>query len=310
MKKALVLMASAAMLLATVSCTKEGEFNPKEKIATVYQSYMSSMTSSYGGTSFTENDTTPKHMTEKWEWDGKLLSSISHYYYNSSTKESEFSYKLNMTYDGKQLTKVAESNEDYTTYTYDGSKITKVEEYSEGKLVRSYDITHDGKKIVKIVMTDYEEGEISKSAEYTLGMLLPTRSAVDAIIQRKATKGGNTEVTTIDLTYDGSNVSKMVMAYGTSYTYTAEYTFDKKKNPFYGCYATVGGGETSFLNENNVLTEKYTMLENGRSEEPQTTTYVYEYDGKYPVSVSYTNTYSGEYSSQSSTHTTYYEYAE
>lgn len=302
-------MASAAMLLFAASCTKEGEFNPKEKIAAVYQSSLSTMRGSMGGTTITQNDTTPKHMTQKWEWDGKSLSSISHYYYNGTTNNSEFSYKLTMTYDGKQLTKVAESNEDYTAYTYDGSKITKIEEFSEGELIRTYDVTHDGKKIVKIVVTEYEEGEMGKSAEYALGMLLPTRNAVEAVLQHKAAKGSTSAARTIDFTYDGGNVSKMVMTQGTD-NYTAEYTFDKNKNPFYGCYAMVGGEGASFLNKNNVLTEKTTWSENGSAGESNTTTYTYEYDGKYPVSVSYTNTYSSSYGSQSYTRTTYYEYAE
>ncbi len=301
-------MATVAMLLATVSCTKEGVYNPKEKIAAIHQSTLYSTTSSYSGTSVTEYDTTPKHMTEKWEWDGKLLSSISYYNYNRTTRMSDFSYKLTMTYDGKQLVKTAVSNDEYTTYTYDGSKITKIEEYVEGKLARTYDVTHDGKKIVKIVVTHIEEVDLTKSAEYALGMILPTRSAIDAL--RKSAKASATVTRTIDLTNDGGNVTKMVMTYGNE-TYTAEYTFDKNKNPFYGCYVSVGEGGMSFLNENNVLTEKTTWAENGSAGESNTDTYTYEYDGKYPISVSTSNTSSyGEYYTSTTTHTTYYEYAE
>ncbi|MCR4813022.1 MAG: hypothetical protein K5867_10575 [Bacteroidales bacterium] len=306
MKKTLAFMAAAAMLLATVSCTKEGVYNPKEKIADIHQSVLYTTTSSYAGTNVTETDTTPKHMTEKWDWDGKLLSSISYYSYNRTTKESEFSYKLSMTYDGKKLTKVAESNETYTVYSYDGSLINKMEEFYEGKLVRTYDITHDGKKIVKIVVTHVDEEGLTKSAEYALGMLLPSSRALD--ILRRSSKDGASNTQTIDLTNDGGNVTKMVMTFGNE-TYTAEFTFDKKKNPFYGCYANMGDGGVSFLNENNVLTEKTTWAQNGSADESETTTYTYEYDGKYPVSVSYSNTSSqGEYYTSTRTYTTYYEY--
>lgn len=67
--------------LLMVSCNKEGEFNPKNKIDRIY--YSSSHKSEiyengYWETEYTNN--TPKHVCEIWNWDGNVLKSISHYY--------------------------------------------------------------------------------------------------------------------------------------------------------------------------------------------------------------------------------------
>ena len=308
MKKVLVLMVAAATLLAFTSCNKEGVYNPKEKIVKIYKSSINSTTYSYGGQSLTESDTVPKYVSEEWTWSGKLLTSISFYSYNYQTKTSVFSNKIDLTYDGKQLTKVASSDDptnEYATYTYDGNKISKIETYYRGKLQSTTDVTHDGKKVVKVVITMYDddEGDITK---FVMNSIMPTRKAAEMVLACRSAKAVTTETETIDFTYEGNNVSKMVVTYGEDKR-TMDFTYDAMKNPFYGNYLYAASGDGSvMLSENNVLTEKSSWT----GEEPRTQSYTYEYDGKYPVSCTTSETSNDGVYSYSSSNTIYYEYAE
>ena len=103
MKKITLLIAVLALGLFFVSCNKEGQFNPKNKIdrigfsATVnYEIYQNNVWVSQG----TQNIS--RYASEIWNWDGKLLKSISHY--NSS---GESTYTENYEYDGKRLSKIS-----------------------------------------------------------------------------------------------------------------------------------------------------------------------------------------------------------
>ena len=311
MKKALVLLTAAAALLAVTSCTKEGVYNPKEKIVKIYESSLNSTINSYGDQTFTYSDTTAKHLTQEWNWDGNLLTSISYYNYNEQTKESVFSYKMDMIYDGKRLVKVASSSTEYATYTYEDNKIAKIESYYNGELQLSRAITHDGKKIVKIVMTIYDDEINDDLAKFALSSLMPSKRALDAVFAVRSDKASAVATQTLDFTYDGNNVSKMVMTYGDE-TMTMEFTYDKNKNPFCGNYAlSAGEGDLNCINANNVLTEKSTWQRTGETYDPQESTYTYEYDGKYPVTKTMTqSSVDGDYYRSTYTHTTYLEYAD
>ena len=310
-------MASAAMLLLGASCTKEGVFNPKEKIAKISESSLQVYTSSYDGQSYTESDTTPKHLTQEWKWDDNLLTTITNYTQEYGLLEDEpttvVSSVLTLTYDGKQLVKVSDaSGQDYSTYTYDGKKLTKIESYEEGKLTSTAEVTHDGKKIAQVVVTMYdEEGKTSDATRFALSTIMPNKRVLDKVLANKA-KATAYATQTLDFTFDGGNVSKIVMTYGEE-TITLEYTYDKNKNPFYGCYAALGEEGFVALSENNMISETSSEVytQDGATRTyTSTTNYEYEYDGKFPTTVSTTSTHTGNGYSQKYTHTTYYEYAE
>ena len=66
--------------LLMVSCNKEGQFNPKNKIDRIY--YSSSYKSEIYDNGYWETvsaNNTRKHVSEIWHWDGNTLKSISHY---------------------------------------------------------------------------------------------------------------------------------------------------------------------------------------------------------------------------------------
>lgn len=317
MKKTLVLMASAAMLLLGASCTKEGVFNPKEKIAKISESELQVYTSSYDGQSYTESDTTPKHVTQEWKWDDNLLTTITNYHQEQGILDDQpttvVSSVLTLTYDGKQLVKVSDaSGQDYSNYTYDGNKLTKIESYEEGQLRSTAEITHDGKKIAQVVVTTYEvEDKASDATRFALSTIMPNKRVLDKVLANSA-KATTTQTQTLDFTFDGGNVTKIDMTYGEE-NITLEYTYDKNKNPFYGCYAALGEEGFTALSENNILSEKSTEVytrDGATRTYTYTTNYEYEYDGKFPTTVSTTSTYTSDNYSEKRTHTTYYEYAE
>ncbi len=312
MKKILTLTVAAATLLAFASCQKEGVYNPKKKIAKIYEYSLSTTENSYGGETFSYADTTPKHMTQEWTWDGKLLKSISYYNYDERGKQSVFSYKMDLTYDGKKLSKVSEGSNNYANYIYDGNQISKIESYNDGELSCVMEITHDGKKISKVVMTIYEEDAPETLAKFALNSVVPSQKVVETIFAHRKAKAAVSMTETIEFTYDGGNVSQLLVTYGEE-RMTSDFTYDEMKNPFQGNYALVAGGEgeASFINENNVLTERTVWSNNGESNDADTDTYTYEYDGKYPVSRTRTSTYGdGDNYKTTYTHTVYYEYAE
>lgn len=310
-------MASAAMLLLGASCTKEGVFNPKEKIAKISESALYVSTYSYDGQSMTTSDTTPKHVTQEWKWDGKLLTTITNFSQEQGILDDQpttvVSSVLTLTYDGKQLVKVSDvSGQNYSNYIYDGNKLTKIESYEEGKLSSTAEITHDGKKIAQVVVTMYDEDDkTSDATRFALSTIMPNKRVLDKVLANKA-KATAYATQTLDFTFDGGNVTKIDMTYGEE-NITLEYTYDKNKNPFYGCYAALGEEGFTALSENNILSEKSTEVytQDGATRTyTYTTNYEYEYDGKFPTSVSTTSTYTGDNYSEKRTHTTYYEYAE
>lgn len=309
------------MLLFAASCTKEGVFNPKEKIVKISEMALSTETSDIASTTITTTDTTPKHVSQEWKWDGKLLTTITDYSFDRNILTGAYETSVNsvmtLSYDGKQLIKVADATgKDYTEYTYDGSKLVKMTSYEDGELFSTAEITHDGKKIAKVVITF--NNAASKNAgnvtRFAMSSILPTKTVLDKVCAVKA-KESLPPTETLTFTYDGKNVSKIDMVYvyegEDARNVTLEYTYDKNKNPFCGLYAGIGEGGFSALNENNVLTEKETstyVYGNSTRTYTSTNNYKYEYEGKFPTSVSYTNR--GEDNSWSKTYTTFYEYAE
>ena len=154
-----------AMVLAVAcmfaACTKEGVYNPKEKISKIFESSVSTYT--MGST--TTTDETPKHPTESWTWDGKLLSSITYYEGDGTVDET-----VTFTYDGKQLSKMQTvGSNSYTQFIYDGSKLEKFETYYSNRLESAGTVTYDGKKVVQIDVVDYDNNKSNEKTFFTVG---------------------------------------------------------------------------------------------------------------------------------------------
>ena len=331
MKKLLVLTMAAAVVSLMGACKKEGVYNPKQKIAKVYNE--SSSTDSYfDGTEWhTNSRTQPKELIEEWTWDGKLLTQIAYPYTSedgNGNVTTMYEY-TKFTYDGKQLTEV-NSDWERMLITYDGKKLDKIELYYSDDKASSepnaiFTFTYDGKKISKMTANieneDFGKGkngrpQMGRMTRMLLQSLTPDASGTEKMLAatcEKARKAGAKGRVNVDmlLTWDGNNISKIESKYMGTTVQTIEYTYDDKNNPYQGFLFTIVGdlqvedNPLAFGNENNITSVK--MYEPG-DEEPYTESFTYTYDGKWPVSCTSKHENSDDNNRYSYTSTIYYEY--
>ena len=309
MKKISLVTMVLAVACLFAACTKEGAFNPKEKISKVYKS----STSAYTYAGVTTTNETAKYLNQLWNWDGKTVTSINRY-----NSDGNLTYTINFTYDGKQLTRMQEAgSENYTEFVYDGSTLTKYNTYYGTTLEQSATVTHDGKKIVQIDVVNYDNDK-AKSPRYMeymqtlMQVVMPVYTEkTEQMLSTVAAKGNSTY--TVKFEWDGKNVSKITETGNDGDGYTIEYTYDEMKNPYQGFLYALAEEAAAFGSKNNVTSEKYTSTYTYLGQtltETETVNYTYEYDGKWPITR--TNTRSESESSYSYTYTAvvYYEYAD
>lgn len=293
-KSAFLTIVIIAFAIIFSSCYKEGVYNPKQKISKIYEQ-------SYFGL---EKILSPKELSESWTWDGNLLVKIEY------GPDGEW-YQI-LEYDGKQISKITnyynEAIEGYMTYTYEKSILQKIEYFEGSTRTLLAEISHDGKKISKIDITEYydyieEENYINKNKtqkENTLKLmhLFISQRNLHAI-QKNRHKIMSTNYT-INYTYDGDNVIKEEYRYDDGSIETISYTYDDKFSPYYNYM----NSECPVNGKNNILT----MLQQvyyGGFQDSFSGTFTYEYDGKWPIKDI------GEYMSNGSpefTYIYYYEY--
>ncbi|MDY0015338.1 MAG: hypothetical protein RBS13_03940 [Bacteroidales bacterium] len=285
MKKYLILTAASVLLLMFVtSCDKDGVYNPKEKISKIYYDQEGS-----------------KVLSESWTWDKNLLTKVA---YGTSQDE----YQL-FEYDKKQVVKITDYyfgvDHGYVSFIYDKASLSKVEAYNkDNELTESIEVVHDGKKIIKLIMTSYEQDyETLKSVSHQRLLsralrLFVSKPLLDKMMERihKST----TYVSTIEFTYDGDNVISEKLI-DEDVSYSTAYTYDANINPFYdGLFSSENA---MALSVNNPLSGTLTATIAGQSFS-STVTYSYVYDGKWPTEQKTTQTFMGQEFSSS----TYYVY--
>ena len=290
MRKFVLLSVILLPLVASfTSCKKDGVYNPKEKISRIYNAYSSP-------DPFFNFD---KELKEICDWDGKKLSTITYYTKKGVDGTEKFSY------DGKRLSRVDYFTEDgrniaYVLYSYDGRKLDKLEYYSYGELEEVRKYSYDGKELSKIEVSYYSHFDASTSLMAKQLQSVRSRlfrysvpeavcASMDKMEEACMTtethfrqKGGGAYYTwTINLTWDGKNISKVEYYDPTNELISIQYTYDKNRNPFYGCN-TMSGLDEEDLNvmtsQNNVVSE--TWNDGDRAD------YTYQYDGKFPTSKS------------------------
>ena len=106
-------IAALALMFVFASCEKEGVFNPKKKISEIYKS------SSYSYDGETYN--TPKYLSERWNWDGKILKSVDYY-----DNDGSLDYSETYTYDKNRLPKVSWGSTSYYELVYDKNKLSSI----------------------------------------------------------------------------------------------------------------------------------------------------------------------------------------
>lgn len=320
MKKT-VFYAAAAALLLFGACQKEGKYNPKQKIAKVYEefNYTDSYYDEYTGEWNTNSNNVPKHLSEQWTWDGKKLSQIAYIGYDYDDQGNmvpDGQEVVNFSYDGSQMTEATTTFGERMVFTYEGKKLQKAELYDDATTpYMTYEFEHDGKKISSMTVTmaeayyDKKSANVSRLEHLLLGNIIPQTKSTDKFVcqlHAKAAKAGLS--IRMDLTWDGDNVSKIVAAtpYGNA---TATFTYDDKNNPFknfgpmFGFYGETETG-VEFCNKNNITKMVISDIDGGSDEE----NYTYTYDGQWPVSCTNMYSYEDEYSRGTNSRTVYYEY--
>ncbi len=249
------------------SCTKEGVYTPKEKIKRVYVS----------------SSSTEKYLSQSWNWDGKLLSSIDHY-----SASGSLSWTEDFTYDGKRLARV-----DYfvgsesTVYEYDGKYLKNANYYYRGELAATSSYEYSKGKMSKMTITNYDSK--SRGTGHLESSYLPFQTEVVKACNKCLTKlqsknpGKALEIVNYQFTWDGNNVSKVVATVDGEMATVSLY-YDSKNNPlkrFHDLYSDVDSdmGPVAFLSKNNVTK----MIANYDGEN-DVLDYTYLYNGDdYPV---------------------------
>lgn len=295
-------------VVAFSACTKEGVYKPGKKITKIYESYSSHSEYNWDGTGTWESYDyeTPKYLSEKWKWDGKLLKSID--CYNS---DGDYNHSIIFKYDGKRIEKIEKSDGDsYYKFKYDGRKLEKMEYYYGDVLGMEMEVEHDGSKISELKFTYYGEwkgsSHMDDMMEMSMRMFMPNEETALRVadIAKKKSKE-RVEEYTISLEWDGKNISEVVIK-GGSYKSTSKFEYDDKKNPYKGfVYALEDEYPVLYGSKNNVTKETWSDNE---SKEKEVHNYRYSYDGNWPEKKTYSHSESSEYSRYSSTSTTYFEY--
>jgi len=259
MKK--LVLVCVALCLLFLGCEKEGVYNPSKKIRRISEQQQGDI----------------KQVKQEWTWDKNLLTKIDYFYKNQP------SYTENLKYDSKnRIIKVEDYKYgDYYTITYNNNLISKVEYYWDEVMEESYFYTYENKKIAKIVYTSYDVKKSPKKDGF-ISLLIPKEimNSINSCKEKSGTKGGDF-IVTININYEGNNVSKIeLMGEGVVNTYTFEQ-YDKKLNPFY--YSFSPGGGTN-LSKNNPGKQILKVVDDEGSF-IITAEFEYTYDGNFPIEV-------------------------
>lgn len=215
-------------------------------------------------------------VTQKWVWGGSVLSNIDYFDQNNQNYLSMF-----FTYDkDERISEITTTTHESFKYTYEGKYLNKIECYREEMLIRTYVFNRDGKKITEVISTNPSKSSVGLEANPFM-FFLP-ESAAEAIV--KSSSKANDGTVTYKITWDGKNVSE-VSADINNQTQSYKWKYDNKINPFAGLLNPTLYAYSEMLSQNNVV-EETENLGNGS----RTISFTYEYDGKYPVKRSYTDT--------------------
>lgn len=310
MKKVTCLAVVVAALCLIASCgKKDGVFNPKEKISAIYYSETGLIESLDPETGEWESHTysSPKLITEKWNWDGKKVSSIELYEPDIDDGSSELYATVKFEYDGKRIAKVYTpfgSSGDVGiefTYVYNGKRIEKIQASLTGVKLDYLRFNYDGDKLSEIQYYDDSKNKKSMNTKqmrvwdrlsnlilrsYVPGYEMSPRvkEIVDnaAVTNEKKDIGGGNIIRII---WKDNNISMMV-ADGESIL----FSYDDKNNPLHGflplmnmpiLFEDLNG--CLVFSENNI-----TRVTVGNEEY----IYTYTYDGEWPLTRTQTETLS------------------
>lgn len=270
--QSVTLVLGLLLAVSLTSCQKEqaGVYHPKKKIQQLYASSKYSDKAPY----------------QHWEWNGDLLSSITHY--------SEYNFKgdvwiENFTYDNNRLTRVDNyTNSEYITYEYDGDHLKSATVFYRNAIVCTWAVSYEGEHISKLAGTIYDSYKKDGLRLNPLTHLLPSNLCESVVKQEQkltAQRHQNEMYTLVLLlTWTNNNISKLVFTGDGDYL-DFELEYDDKICPLYGFMgnledyvANFDSGHTGFT-KNNV-----TSMILSEDDYKDTLRFAYQYDiDNYPV---------------------------
>jgi len=266
MKKLVCILAIGALVLGFSSCKKEGQYMPKKKITQIVDNSVITV----AGQSVTNTT------KQNWVWGGSVLSNIDYF---DNADNNVLSVFFNYDSDNR-ISEITTTSHESFKYTYEGKYLNKIEYYRNENFICTYVFSRDNKKIIEVILSNPTKSAITMDVNPFM-FILP-ESAAKSIAKTSAKANDGT--ITFKITWDGKNVTE-VSAEINGKTQSYKWSYDNKINPFAGLLIPAMYSYSEQLSQNNVI-EEIENLGNG----PKTTTYTYEYEGKYPVRRYYTET--------------------
>jgi len=252
--KKLVLL-SVALCLLFVGCEKEGVYNPSKKIRRIYEQPQSSM----------------KQLSQEWTWDKNLLTKVD--YYNNQLNFTE-NYKYD---DKKRIIKVEDYKYgDYYIVMYYNGVYSKIEYFWDNILVESYSFTYENKKVSKIACTFFDD-YISDKSNGFISQIIP-KNIIEKVKENMQKYGAGTSTVTLNIKYDGNNVSEIKTMKDGFVERTSFESYDSKTNPFYSSFPLAGASVFSKNNPGKTISVIYEDESNMFA-----TDLDYTYDGNFPI---------------------------
>ncbi len=275
-------IAATMLILLASSCTeKEGIYNPKKKIASVYES------SVYHDYEYPEDDEViGKSLSEQWVWSGDILQQIKYYWDGIQMSTEKYAYDKD-----NRVVSVETSGWDLEAdsrmdYEYDGNLLSKCKLYYDGELEREFTFTYNGRTLSSMKCKVYLNFDKSLRKHFltplrSLGFDRSMSKPVEQCLKKFCSEAKGAEEFDITFEWTGKNVTALRMRGNSTYC-DILYEYDQKLNPKKGLLGNFFEPEL-YCSANNVT--KYTETEYGETEIVE---YSYEYDGKYPSTKQWT----------------------
>jgi hypothetical protein len=306
-KNVFLWMALAVICLVSVSCERDGVYQPKKKISKVYYDYESG-----------------KDWSSIWVWDGNKLTSI--------LKPGE--RELQFFYDGNQIDSICELDGDvnlhlgYYKFTYDKNKRHLVAldhyvfDYWNGTIKSHYEFIYDKNGHVSELNIDFHSSSKSFKLEEEMPVLqivlpqIPQPVFCKLFSDDKQNKSVYEETRHVSFEYEGNNIVKCICTYAYM-TETYEFTYSNIKNPFCNLLSYSQEWPFPYLMPNQYMLISATGVTVYSGEEEKLPTFWaadfdYDVEDEYPTRMTYRSRYCDENQLPSdtsySTATYYFEY--
>ena len=280
MKRNLLIAAIALMAVAFVSCQKDGVYKPKKKIAKISNEWTTTTVETDANGSRTVTTVQNPFVAEEWTWGDKTLTSIMY-----KDKDGKVEGTASYTYDDKNRITGATCGDEKVEYTYNDDKKLQTIKISDGPDdVTTIEIAYEDKvpTSVKTVNT-YTFKNLSKFAKSVIPSYI-SDAIEDDQLHSKASVSSTYNTAIV---WDGKNISQVVTTGENGYKRTTTYEYDGKTNPYKGMYAGMSDDFDLAYSKNNVVKVTSSRV-NGNATISTETEYTYEYDGKVPSKITYT----------------------